>query len=71
MGRKVLASPGVAYRNMFLNNTSNTPLESYQLRVYKHTLATVKCQIQQAENATPAVVISVETARVDNTIHLD
>jgi hypothetical protein len=31
----------------------------------------VKCQIQQAENPTPAVVISVEAARVDNAIILD
>jgi hypothetical protein len=39
--------------------------------VYNNTLATVKCQIQQAENPTPAVVISVEAARVDNAILLD
>jgi len=52
-------------------NTWNTLPESYQQRVYNHTLATVKRQIQQAENPTPAVVISVETARVDNAILLD
>jgi hypothetical protein len=52
-------------------NTWNTLPESYQLRVYNNTLATVKCQIQQAENPTPAVVISVEAARVDNAILLD
>ena len=39
--------------------------------VYNNTLATVKRQIQQAENPTPAVVISVEAARVDNAILLD
>jgi hypothetical protein len=39
--------------------------------VYKNTLATVKHQIQQAENPTPAEVISTEPARVDNAICLD
>jgi len=39
--------------------------------VYNNTLATVKRQIQQAENPTPAVVISAEAARVDNAILLD
>jgi hypothetical protein len=46
-------------------NTWNTLPESYQQRVYKNTLATVKRQIQQAENPTPAAVISTEAARVD------
>jgi len=39
--------------------------------VYKNTLATVEGQIQQAENPTPAEVISMEAARVDNAILLD
>jgi hypothetical protein len=39
--------------------------------VYNYTLATGKHQIQQAENPTPAVVISVEAALVDNAILLD
>jgi len=39
--------------------------------VYNNTLATVKRQSQQAENPTPAVVISVEAARVHNAILLD
>jgi len=39
--------------------------------VYNNTLATVKRQIQQAENPTPAMVISVEAAHVDNAILLD
>jgi hypothetical protein len=39
--------------------------------VYKNTLATVKRQIQQAENPTPAAVISMEAARVDNAILVD
>jgi hypothetical protein len=39
--------------------------------VYKNTLATGKHQIQQAENPTPAVVISTEAARVDNANLLD
>jgi len=55
----------------FLMNTWNTLPESYQQRVYNNTVATVKRQIQQAENPTPAVVISVEAARVDNAILLD
>jgi hypothetical protein len=52
-------------------NTWNTLLESYQQRVYNDTLATVKRQIQQAEDPTPAMVISVEAARVDNATLLD
>jgi len=71
MGRKLLTSPGVADTYTFLMNTWNTLLESYQQRVYNNTLATVKRQIQQAENPAPAVVISVEAARVDNAILLD
>jgi hypothetical protein len=52
-------------------NTWNTLQESYQPRVYNNTLATVKRQIQQVENPTPAVVICVETAHVDNASLLD
>jgi len=70
-GRKFLTSPGVADTSAFLMNTWNTLPESYQQRVYNNTLATVKRQIQQAENPPPAVVISVEAARVDNAILLD
>jgi len=51
-------------------NTWNTLPESYQHRVCNNTLATVKFQIQQVENPTPALVISVEAARVDNAIVL-
>jgi len=36
--------------------------------VFNNNLATFKRQIQQAENPTPAVVISVEAAQVDNPI---
>jgi len=71
MGRKLLTPPRVADTYTFLVNTWNTLPESYQQRVYNNTLATVKRQIQQAENPTPAVVISVEAARVDNAILLD
>jgi len=70
-GRKLLTSPGIADTYTFLINTWNTLPESYQQRVYNNTLATVKRQIQQAENPTPAVVISREAARGDNVIHLD
>jgi hypothetical protein len=70
-GRKLLTSPGVADTYTFLMNTWNTLPESYQQRVYNNTLATVKRPIQQAENPTPAVVISVEAARVENAFLLD
>jgi hypothetical protein len=70
-GRKLLTSPGVAHTYTFLMNTWNTLPESYQQRVYNNTLAKISCQIQQAENLTPAVVISVEAGRVDNAILLD
>jgi hypothetical protein len=68
MGRKFFTSPGVADMYTFWMNTCNTLLESYQQRVYKHTLATVTHQIQQAENPTPEVVISVEAMQVGNAI---
>jgi hypothetical protein len=70
-GRKLLTSPGVADTYTFLMNTWNTLPESYQQRGYNKTLATVKRQIQLAENPMPAVVICVEAARVDNAILLD
>ena len=70
-GPKLLTSPGVVDTYTFLMNTWNTLPESHQQSVYNNTLATVKRQMQQAENPTPAVVISVEAARVDNAILLD
>jgi hypothetical protein len=70
-GRKLLTSSGIADTYTFLMNTWNTLPESYQQRVYNNTLATVKCQIQQAENPTPAVVIRVEAVHVDNAMLLD
>jgi hypothetical protein len=70
-GHKLLTSPGIADTYTLLMNTWNTLPESCHQRVYKSTLATVKCWIQQAENPTPAVVISVEAAIVDNVIVLD
>jgi len=39
--------------------------------VYKNTLATVKRQIQQTKNPTPAVVINVDAACVGNAILLN
>jgi hypothetical protein len=39
--------------------------------VYKNTLATVEHHIQQAENSTPAIVISVEAPSIHNSIFLD
>jgi len=70
-GRKLVTSPGIADTYTFMMNTWNTLPESYQQRGYNNTLATVKRQIQQAENPTPAVVISMEAAPVDNAILLD
>ena len=71
MGSKLLTSSGVVDKYTVLLNTWDTLPESYQQRLYNNTLATVKRQIQQAENLTPAVVIRVEAARVDNGILLD
>ena len=71
MGHKLLTSPGIPDTYTFLMNPWITLPESYQQRVYKITHATVKRQIQQAENPTPAVVISIDAARVDNAILLD
>jgi len=70
-GRKLFTSPGVADTYTFLRNTWSTLPESYQKRVYNNTLATVKRQIQQAENPTPAMVISTQAASVDNASLLD
>jgi hypothetical protein len=70
-GCKLFTSPDVADTYTFLMNTWNTLLGSYQLMVYNNTLATVKRQIQQAENPEAAVVIRVEAARVDNALLLD
>jgi hypothetical protein len=67
-GLKLLTSPGVADTYTFLMNSWNTLPERYQQRVYNITRGTVKHQIQQAENPTPAMVISVEAARVENAI---
>jgi len=46
-GCKLLTSPGIAHTYTVLMNTWNTLPESYQQRVYKNTLGTVKHQIQQ------------------------
>jgi len=71
MGGKLLTSPGFSDTYTFLTNTWNTPPESYRQRVYNNTLATVKCLIKVSENPTPAVVFSVDAARVENAIHHD
>jgi hypothetical protein len=52
-------------------NTWDTMPESYKQRVYKNTLAKITHQIQQAGNLTPATVINMEAARVDNAILLE
>jgi hypothetical protein len=70
-GYNLLTLPGVADTYSFLMNTWNTLPESYQQKVYNNVLATVKHQIQQPEDPTPAMVISVKAAHVDNTILLD
>jgi len=70
-GRKLLTLPGIADTYTSLLDTWNPLPESYQQRVYNNTVATVKRQIQQADNPTSAVVISAEAAHVDNDILLD
>jgi hypothetical protein len=52
-------------------NTWHTLPESYQQRVYENSLATVKRQIQQVENPTAAMVISLAAASCVNAIRLD
>jgi hypothetical protein len=69
--RKLLMPHFVEDMFTFLINTCNTVPVSYQQRVYKDTLAIVKRQIQQLENPTPAVVISMEAVSVHNSILLD
>jgi len=69
--RKLSTSPGVVDPYTCLMNTWNTLPESYQKRVFKTTLATVRRQIQQAVNPMPALVISVEALRVENANLLD
>jgi len=71
MARNLLTSPGVAYTYRVLRNTWNALPETYQQRVYRNTLSTVKRLIQQVENPTPAVVISMDAGHVDNAIVLD
>ena len=44
-GHKLVTSPGIAHMYTFVMNTSNTLPESYQQRVHKHTLETVKRHI--------------------------
>jgi hypothetical protein len=71
LGGKSLTSLGVADMYTFLMNTQISILGIYQQLVYKHTVPTVKYQIQTRENPTPAEVISMDAARVDNAILLD
>jgi hypothetical protein len=70
-GRKSLTLPDAADMYTFLVHTSSTLPERYKQSVYKNTLATIKRQILQAENQTPATVISTEATCVDNAIFLD
>jgi hypothetical protein len=49
-------------------NTWDTFSESYQKRVYKHTVDTLKRQIQPAEKAMLAMVLRAEAARVYSSI---
>jgi len=64
--RKLLNSSGVVDTYSVLMITWNTLPLRYQQRVYIDIPATVKPEIQQAENPSPAMVISVEVARADN-----
>jgi len=68
----VVNAPCVPDTYILLMNTWNTLPESYPHRVYNNTLATVKHQIQQAENPmAPVAVITMEAACVDLAILLD
>jgi hypothetical protein len=69
--RTFLNMPGIADTYTFLLKSWNPLPESYQQRVYKNTLATVKRQIQPAENPKTAVVISIQPASVNNAIIFD
>jgi hypothetical protein len=71
IGHNLLTSGGVADTYTVWLNTWNTLPVRYQQRVYTNNLSTVKCQIQLAENPTPAVVITVEAGHIDNAIRLD
>jgi hypothetical protein len=51
-------------------NTWNTVLESYQLRVYNNTAATVEYQMQQVENQMADVVISKDAVSIYNNFHV-
>jgi hypothetical protein len=52
-------------------DTWQTLLESYQYRVYKNTLTTVRRQIEQMENTMHAVKISIGTVCIGNALRLD
>jgi len=71
MGHRLLTSPGITDTYTFLMNTWNALQVSYQQRVYNNSLTTVKRKNKQAENPTPDVVISAQSARVDKGILLD
>jgi len=70
MGPKLICLAGIADKYIVLMNTWNTLPESYEQRVNTSTLATLKHQIQQAENTMPAMVTSMEGGRVNNAIVL-
>jgi len=70
-GRELLTSPGIADTYTFLMYPWNALLESYQQRVHKNTLAPVKHQVQQAENPTPAGILSMKAAPVEIAILLE
>jgi hypothetical protein len=55
----MLKSSGVSDTDTSVMNPWNTLPESYQQRVYKNTLRTVKRQIKYDENPTLAVVINM------------
>jgi len=66
MVHKLLTSPGIADTDRFLMNTWNTLPQSYQLRVYKDSLATAELRMQQAENWMPELeMFELGTSKVD------
>jgi len=71
MGSKLLTLPRFADMYTFRMNTWNTLPECKQQKMHNNSLATVKSQIQQAEEPMPTVVLSMEAVWVVNGILLD
>ena len=67
----MLTSPGIADMEFILDEYLEHTSRELPTEGVQNTPATVKRQIQQAENQTPAMFISVEPSHADNAILLD